>query len=143
MSYNHSNNANAQNQIATSDPSSVPVLDPAMITELRQLVATYHDVDKTLRHLRNTMLEQRRIKQNLSERICSIMNKQGLSDIRYADSMLRYTTQKYQRAPTKSTIKSRLNDLFEEVDKRTEAMQIVFAPMSVEERVCIRKVRVR
>ena len=126
-----------------NDPSSVPVLDPAMITELRQLVATYHEVDKTLRQLRTAMVEQRRIKQNLSERICAIMNNQGLSDIRYADSMLRYTTQKYQRPPSKTAIKSRLSDLFDEADKRSEAMQIVFAPMSVEERVCIRKVRVR
>lgn len=126
-----------------ADPSSVPVLDPAMITELRQLVATYHEVDKTLRQLRSTMMEQRRIKQNLSERICSIMNKQGLSDIRYADSMLRYTTQRYQRPASKTVIKSRIGDLFTENDKRAEAMQIVFAPMSIEERVCIRKVRVR
>ena len=127
----------------SSDPE-IPVMDPRVINDLRQLVASYHEVDNQIKQLRNTMCQRRKVKAELSTRICEIMHAMGLSDIKYSNSMLRFTTRKVTLPATRATIKERLQSLFPEgSDRHQHALQLVLAPRAVEERVSIRKVRVR
>jgi hypothetical protein len=125
-----------------SEPQ-VPVMDPLILQQLRQFVSAYHEVDETLKKLRTTVFDQKKIKQDLSARICAIMNQLHLEDIKYSDSMLRYTTRKVTLPANRAIIKERLQSLFAEEPEQQHAMQIVLAPRGTEERVGIRKVRIR
>lgn len=126
-----------------TDNEPVPVLDPHIITTLRQLVTAYHSTDSTIKQLRNSLFDQRKVKHDLSARICDIMRSLGLEDIKYSGSMLRYTTRKVTLPPSRAVIKERLQLLFDEPTQKEQAMQMVLAPQGTEERVGIRKVRIR
>jgi hypothetical protein len=126
-----------------SSSNDVPVLDPNIITELRQMVTAYHEVDTSIKAMQVALQDKKKVKQTLSTRICEIMHSLGLEDIKYSNSMLRYTTRKVTLQPTRATIKERLETLFPEKSQKEHAMQVVLAPRGMEERVGIRKVRIR
>lgn len=117
--------------------------DRGITDTLRALVAAYHEVDNQLRVLRCSLAEKRRNKAELAERICGIMTQLGLSDVKYSNSVLKYSTRRVTLPATRATIRERLDSLFTERQQQERARQLVFAPRGTEERVYIRKVRVR
>ena len=121
--------------------ASIPVMDPKQVEDLRQLVVAYHDVDNQIKQLRTSIAQRRKNKSELSARICTIMNELGLSDVRYSNNLLRFTTRKVTIPANRATIRERLQSMFPTGSE--QALQVVLAPRAVEERVSIRKVRVR
>lgn len=121
--------------------ANIPVMDPKQVEDLRQLVVAYHDIDNQIKQLRTSIAQRRKNKSELSTRICTIMNDLGLSDVRYSNNLLRFTTRKVTIPANRATIRERLQSMFPTDSE--QALQVVLAPRAVEERVSIRKVRVR
>jgi seryl-tRNA synthetase len=123
--------------------SNVPVLDPEIVTRLRHLVAAYHETDTHVRTAQTEMQRLKKEKNELSVKICDIMRQLGLEDIKYSDSTLRYSTRKVTLPATRATIKQRLQTLFDDDENKARATDIVLAPRGIQERVGIRRVRIR
>ncbi len=128
---------------AAATNGAVVATNADTISELRRLVAGYHEVDDRLKQLRAASNLLRQEKQSLSQQICGIMHGLGLSDIKYKDSMLRYTCREITRPPTLKIVRNRLLSLIPDAREQERTLKELLAPCGKEERVSIRMVRVK
>lgn len=117
-------------------------VDPILKSNLRALVERFHEVDAQLRELQERCKDLRRKRSEYSRQIMMVMETTGLEDVRFRDSMLRYSVRKVTLPPSKQVIRQRLEERFQGPDDG-QLIQSILAPQSVQERPSIRRVRVR
>ena len=133
------NNENGGGNASDDDFDNQPA-----INELRQLVAKWSDIDKSIKHIRRVAAAWSNIKTEHERRIVEIMKEHDIEGLNTKDAIIQCVTKTRKKRVTKDKMKRAIETCIHDDDVRKNVMRLVLneEPVMTLPRVALKKIQI-